>query len=217
VTAIHALKSRAKLEEGETLLVLGASGGVGSAAVQIGKILGATVIAAASTEEKLETCKKLGADHVINYRTENLKLRVRELTDGEGANVVFDPVGDKYCEPAVRSLGWRGRLIVIGFAAGDIPSIPTNLLLLKEGSLIGSALRESNIYDPMGSLAERNDLVEWHNKGLIKPLVSKVVRLENASQAFEIIQNRQVQGKVVLVTDAYEKQYGSVVGIGSRL
>ena len=208
VTSLHALKYRAKLDEGETLLVLGASGGVGSTAVQIGKVLGATVIAAASSKDKLETCKKLGADHLINYEEENLKLRVREITEGDGVNVVFDPVGDKFTESAIRALSWRGRLITLGFAAGEIPRVPINLLLLKEASILGAALRESNINDPFGSLQERDELVELHRQGLLHPLVSTVIRMENAAEAFELIQKRKARGKIVLVTEAYEQKYG---------
>mmetsp|Transcript_7955 Transcript_7955/g.9104 ORF Transcript_7955/g.9104 Transcript_7955/m.9104 type:complete len:340 (-) Transcript_7955:17-1036(-) len=211
VTSLHALKYRAKLQQGETLLVLGASGGIGSTAIQIGKILGATVIAAASNEEKLKTCEKLGADYLINYEKENLKLRVREITNNDGANVVFDPVGDRFTEPAIRALSWRGRLVTLGFAAGEIPKIPINLLLLKEASIVGAALREANMNDPFGSLRERDELVELHSKGLIHPLVSKIFRMQDAPEAFELIQKRRAHGKIVLITEAYEKKYGSTL------
>ena len=218
ITSLHALKTRARLSKGETLLVLGASGGVGSTAIQIGKILGATVIACASTKDKLDVCKKLGADYVINYETENLKLRVRELTDGIGANVVYDPVGDKYCEPAVRALAFRGRLIVIGFAAGQIPRIPINLLLLKEASIIGSALAESQRLAPEQALAERHELMQLHNKGLIKPLVSTVLPFHDAIKGFEMFQNRKVVGKLMFVTPKYEVEFGiGATEVSSRI
>ena len=150
----------------------------------------------------------MGADYVINYETENLKLRVRELTDGVGADVVYDPVGDKYCEPAVRALAFRGRLIVIGFAAGKIPRIPINLLLLKEASIIGSALAESQRLAPEQALNERQELIQLHNKGLIKPLVSTVLPFREAVKGFEMFQNREVIGKLVFVTPKYEEEFG---------
>src|SRR5579871_985494 len=136
-TALHALRDRARLASGETLLVLGAAGGVGLAAVQIGKRMGARVIAAASTQEKLETCKAAGADLLVDYAREDLKERVKALTGGAGANVVFDPVGGAFTEAALRATAWEGRLLVIGFTAGDIPRIPTNLVLLKGCALVG--------------------------------------------------------------------------------
>ena len=136
-TSYHALKDRAKLHSGETLVVLGASGGVGLAAVELGKLMGAKVIAAASTQEKLNICKKFGADEVINYTDENLKDRIKELTDGKGANVIYDPVGGDFSELALRATAWKGRFLVIGFAAGDIPKIPLNLALLKGCDIVG--------------------------------------------------------------------------------
>jgi NADPH:quinone reductase len=209
LTSLHALKYRANLQKGETLLVLGASGGVGSTAIQIGKNLGATIIAAASTEEKCETCKRLGADYTINYDKENLKLRVREITKQKnGVNVVFDPVGDRYCDPAVRSLAWHGRYVVIGFAAGTIPRVAVNLLLLKEASILGSALRESGMHDPTGSKREREELLQMFHDGKIVPFVSTVLPLEKAADALTLFQDRKVRGKVVLVTRAYEEKYG---------
>ena len=208
VTSLHALKYRAKLKAGETLLVLGASGGVGSTAIQIGKILGATVIACASTEAKLSVCKNLGADHLINYDSENLKLKVRELTNGKGADVVYDPVGDKYCEPAVRALAFRGRLIVIGFAAGEIPRIPINLLLLKEASILGSALAESQRVYPEQTQAERQEVLDMFRDGKYKPLVTNVLPFKSAIEGFDMFQNRKVTGKLMFVTPKYEEEYG---------
>jgi len=149
-TSYHALKDRARLKEGETLLVLGASGGVGLAAVELGKLMGARVIAAASTPEKLEVCKKYGADEVINYSTENLKDRIKELTDGNGADVIYDPVGGDYSEAALRATAWKGRFLVVGFAAGDIPKIPLNLALLKGCQIVGVF---------WGSFAKRNPVL----------------------------------------------------------
>jgi NADPH2:quinone reductase len=136
-TSYHALKQRAKLKEGETLLVLGAAGGVGSTAVELGKMMGAKVIAAASSEEKLALCRELGADETINYSEQDLKGAIKELTGGKGVDVVYDPVGGDYAEPALRGMGWNGRYLVVGFAAGDIPEVPLNLALLKGCSIVG--------------------------------------------------------------------------------
>eukprot|EP00747_Dinoflagellata_sp_TGD_P209076 gnl/TRDRNA2_/TRDRNA2_82504_c0_seq3.p1 gnl/TRDRNA2_/TRDRNA2_82504_c0~~gnl/TRDRNA2_/TRDRNA2_82504_c0_seq3.p1 ORF type:complete len:324 (+),score=46.49 gnl/TRDRNA2_/TRDRNA2_82504_c0_seq3:53-1024(+) len=179
-TSIHALQDRANLRSGETLLVLGASGGVGCTAVEYGKLLGATVIAAASTAAKLQTCREVGADHLINYESEDLKARVREITRGRGVDVVFDPVGDRFTEPAVRALAWRGRYIVVGFAGGDIPKVATNLLLLKEASLFGSALREAANMNPRAARMERDEIVTLFTAGRLNPLVTSVVDLEKA-------------------------------------
>jgi NADPH2:quinone reductase len=147
-TCIHALGERAELQAGETLLVLGASGGVGTAAIEIGKLMGATVIAAASSAEKLAVCASLGADHVIDYEREDLKARVRELTGGRGVDVVCDPVGGRFAEPAVRALAWRGRFVTVGYAAGTIPRVALNLLLLKEAKVVGSMLAEFMKQEP---------------------------------------------------------------------
>ena len=136
-TSYHALKNRAQLKAGETLVVLGASGGVGLAAVELGKLMGAKVIACASTDEKLALCKEYGAEEGINYSTEDLKTRIKELTDGKGADVIYDPIGDKFSEPALRAMGWEGRFLVVGFAAGEIPKIPLNLALLKGCQIVG--------------------------------------------------------------------------------
>jgi NADPH2:quinone reductase len=148
VTCIHALKERASIQAGETLLVLGAAGGVGTAAIEIGKLMGATVIAAASSKEKLALCKRIGADHLINYEEEDLKTKVREITNGVGVDVVCDPVGGRFAEPAVRALAWRGRFITLGYAAGPIPNVALNLLLLKEAQIIGSMLAEYTKHEP---------------------------------------------------------------------
>lgn len=186
---------------------MSASGGVGCAAIEIGKLLGAKVIAAASTEEKLRTCSSVGADLTINYSTENLKVRVRELTEGKGVNVVFDPVGDKYCEPAVRALAWRGRYVVVGFAAGEIPKIPANLFLLKEATLIGSAMREHQINDPTGFRKDREVLAKLFREGKLNPLVTQLYPFKDAPLAFKAFNDRRVQGKIALVTERYKEDY----------
>ncbi|MBK9521115.1 MAG: NADPH:quinone oxidoreductase family protein [Rhodocyclaceae bacterium] len=198
-TSLHGLKSCGALKAGETLVVLGAAGGVGVAAIEIGKIMGARVIAAASSEEKLALCRKLGADETINYSTENLKDRIMELTGGKGADVVYDPVGGPYTEPALRALGWRGRLLVVGFAAGEIPKIAINLTLLKERSIVGVYWGDSVKHDPMGHLANLKQLNEWFAAGKIKPVVSERFTLDQAKEAISYIANRKVLGKIVIV------------------
>jgi len=192
------LKGRAQLKEGETLLVLGAAGGVGLAAIQIAKALGAKVIAAASTAEKLAICKENGADELINYSTEDLRERVKELTGGKGPNVIFDPVGGKYAEPAFRSIGWNGRYLVVGFADGDIPSIPLNLPLLKGASIVGVFWGEfvnRQLFDFIKDLGEMFALIE---QGKLKPLVSKTYSLAQGAQALQDLLDRKVVGKVVI-------------------
>jgi hypothetical protein len=161
-------------------VVLGAAGGVGISAIEIGKAMGARVIAAASSDDKLELCRKVGADETVNYGTENLKDRINELTGGKGADVVYDPVGGPYTEPAVRALAWRGRLLIIGFAAGEIPKIPLNLALLKERSLVGVYWGESTRHDPAGHLANLHQLNEWFAAGVIRPVVSERFSLDSA-------------------------------------
>lgn len=198
-TSYHALKDRAQLQSGETLLVLGAAGGVGLAAVELGKLTGATVIAAASTDEKLTVCRDKGATHLINYTTEDLRERLKEITGSQGVDVVFDPVGDKWAEAAIRSLAWRGRYLVVGFAGGDIPKIPLNLALLKGSSLVGvfwgmfaqkeAGLNQQNI----------QTLAEWAMIGKIKPHVSKLYALAEAPQALTDMMERRVIGKAVVV------------------
>lgn len=197
-TSLRALKNCARLAVGETLLVLGASGGVGMAAIQIGKAMGARVIAAASTNEKLGVCKQWGADHVINYDAEDLRTRVKELTAGKGVDVVFDPVGGGYSEEALRITAWGGRHLVIGFAAGDIPKLPLNLLLMKERSLIGVYWGESLAHDMPSHLSNARQLMTWFNNGQIKPYISERVPLGGAAAAMKRMTNRQVIGKVVV-------------------
>ena len=198
-TSLHGLKDCGRLQPGETLVVLGAAGGVGSSAIEIGKALGARVIAAASSGDKLELCRKLGADATVNYSTENLKDRISELTAGKGADVIYDAVGGPHTEPALRALAWRGRLLVIGFAAGAIPKIPLNLTLLKERSIIGVYWGDWVNHDVAGHLANLRLLDEWFIAGRIRPVVSERFPLVAASTAIARIANRQVKGKIVVL------------------
>jgi NADPH2:quinone reductase len=198
-TSLHALRDCGHLQPGETLVVLGAAGGVGISAIEIGKAMGARVIAAASSDDKLELCKRVGADETVNYSTENLKDRINELTAGKGADVVYDPVGGPYTEPALRALAWRGRLLVIGFAAGEIPKIPLNLALLKERSIVGVYWGDSTKHDPAGHLANLQQLNEWFAAGVIRPVVSERFPLAAAKNAIAKIANRQVKGKIVIL------------------
>ena len=196
-TSYHALKDRAKLKEGETLLVLGASGGVGLAAVELGKLMGATVIAAASTDEKLALCKEKGADLLINYSTEDLKKRAKELTGGKGVNVVYDPVGGDYCEAALRATAWEGRLLVVGFPAG-IPKIPMNLPLLKGCQIVGVFWGRFTMETPEKNMANAMELIQMYAQGKLNPHIDKVYSLEEAPTALEDMMNRKVKGKVII-------------------
>lgn len=198
-TSLHALKDRARLAPGETLLVLGAGSGVGLAAVEIGKLLGATVIAAASTEAKLTVCRARGADAVINYDREDLKERVRALTDGRGADVVYDPVGGSYTAPASRSVAWDGRYLVVGFAAGEIPSVPLNLPLLKGYSIVGVYWGGFAQREPAANAANVKKLMDWVANGKLAPLVSARYPLSRAVDALFAMMRREVAGKVVIV------------------
>ncbi len=197
-TSHHALKDRARLQAGESLLVLGAAGGVGLAAVELGRAMGARVIAAASTDEKLEVCRAHGADSTINYTTEDLKTRVRELTDGRGADVVYDPVGGPYSEPALRSTAWEGRFLVIGFAAGDIPRIPLNLALLRGCSIVGVFWGSFVAREPERHRANVAELVEWWTSGRLAPYTSATYPLERAADALRELAERRATGKVVV-------------------
>jgi NADPH2:quinone reductase len=198
-TSYHALVDRAELKAGETVLVLGAAGGVGSAAIQIAKAMGARVIAAASTQAKCDLCKNLGADEVINYSQDNLRDQIKLLTQGKGPDVIYDPVGGDFAEPAFRSIAWRGRYLVVGFAAGPIPSLPLNLALLKCASIVVVfwgyfAKRETKANAQMMAT-----LLEWYGSGKIKPHIDSTVHMENLPQAYSRMGSREVMGKLVLV------------------
>ncbi len=197
-TSHHALKDRAKLKEGETLLVLGASGGVGLAAVELGKLMGARVIAAASTNEKLELCKQYGADETINYTTEDLKKRAKELTDNKGVDVIYDPVGGQYAEPALRAIAWQGRYLVVGFAAGEIPKIPLNLALLKGCQIVGVFWGSFAMRSPKDNMANTIELIQLYAQGKLKPHIHATYSLENTPKALEEMMERKVRGKVVI-------------------
>jgi NADPH:quinone reductase len=198
-TTLHALRDRAQLRAGETLLVLGAAGGVGLSAVQIGKRMGARVIAAASSAEKLAVCRQHGADDVIDYVGEDLKERVKALTGGAGADVVYDPVGGPYTEAALRATAWEGRLLVIGFAAGDIPRIPTNLTLLKGCSIVGVFWGMAMAREPARGRAQLQELLGWAKDGSLKPHVHARYPLDRALDALRDIEHRRVRGKAVVV------------------
>jgi NADPH2:quinone reductase len=197
-TSHHALKDRAALQAGETLLVLGAAGGVGLAAVELGAQMGAAVIAAASTDEKLALCRERGAAMTINYSTEDLKTRVRELTDGRGVDIVYDAVGGPYSEPALRSTAWDGRYLVVGFAAGEIPRIPLNLPLLKQCSIVGVFWGAFVGREPERHRRNVEELLELWCSGAIRPHVSATYPLERAGEAIRELADRKAQGKVVV-------------------
>lgn len=198
-TSYHALKDRAQLKEGETVLVLGASGGVGLAAVQLAKVMGAKVIAAASTEAKLAVCSQYGADAIVNYSDDNWREQVKVLTEGKGVDVVYDAVGGHYAEPALRSMAWNGRYLVVGFAAGDIPKIPLNLPLLKGCSVVGVFWGEFATRQKKDNQANMMQLFGWLMQGKIKPHISAEYPLEQAAQALNDLLERKATGKVVLV------------------
>ncbi|HHX36242.1 MAG TPA: NADPH:quinone oxidoreductase family protein [Gammaproteobacteria bacterium] len=197
-TAIHALKQRGALQAGETLLVLGASGGVGLAAIEIGKALGARVIAAASSAEKLEVARQAGADELINYETEDVRERLKTLTKGQGVDVVIDPVGGDLFETVFRSIAWNGRMLVIGFASGTIPSLPVNLPLLKGAAVIGVFWGAFAQRQPQDNLQNFQQLFAWYAEGQLKPLVSQTFPLEETAQAINILGARKAVGKLVI-------------------
>jgi len=197
-TSDHALRDRAALRPGETLLVLGAAGGVGLAAIEIGKALGARVIACASSQEKLAVCRSHGADEMIDYAAEDLRERIKTLTGGRGVDVVYDAVGGPYSEPAFRSLAWRGRLLVVGFAAGEIPKLPLNLALLKGASVVGVFWGDFVRRESKAFAESVEQLGEWYRAGKLKPHVSQTFRLDQAAEALKLMAARQVKGKVVL-------------------
>jgi NADPH2:quinone reductase len=197
-TSHYALKDRGHLQPGESLLVLGAAGGVGLAAVELGAAMGANVIAAASSDDKLALCREHGATMTINYTTEDLKTRVRELTGGAGADVVYDPVGGPYSEPALRSTAWDGRFLVIGFADGEIPRIPLNLTLLKGCSIVGVFWGAFVGREPQRHRDNVAELLEWWKDGKLDPHVSSTYPLERSSEAIRELADRKAKGKVVV-------------------
>lgn len=197
-TAIHALKQRGALQAGETLLVLGASGGVGLAAIEIGKAMGARVIAAASSAEKLEVARQAGADELVNYQDEDVRERLRTLTKGQGVDVVIDPVGGDLFETVFRSIAWNGRMLVIGFASGTIPSLPANLPLLKGAAVIGVFWGSFAQRQPQDNVANFQQLFAWYAEGKLKPLVSQTFALEDTAQAINTLAARKAVGKLVI-------------------
>ncbi|THC44691.1 NADPH:quinone oxidoreductase family protein [Massilia sp. Mn16-1_5] len=198
-TSHHAVVDRGQLKAGETMLVLGAAGGVGLAAIEIGKALGARVIAAASNAEKLEVCRRHGADVLIDYTKEDLREALKAATGGKGPDVIYDPVGGHYSEPALRSIAYRGRHLVIGFAAGDIPKLPWNLMLLKSASVVGVFWGDFARREPQKNLAAMREMLGWMAEGKLKPLVSKRYALGETAQALSDMAERKVTGKVVIV------------------
>lgn len=197
-TVYHALLDRAHLQPGETLLVLGAGGGIGLAAVELGKIMGATVIAAASSQEKLDAAASRGAAHLINYSTQDLRARIKEITGDKGIDVVCDPVGGALAEPALRSTGWRGRYLVIGFAAGDIPRIPLNLTLLKGNAIVGVFWGEFLRREPQACASELAQLLSWLRDGRLAPLITGRFALQDAGAALAAVYERKVTGKLLI-------------------
>jgi NADPH2:quinone reductase len=202
-TSWHGLMDRAALQAGETVLVLGAAGGVGTAAIQLAKAAGARVIAAASTDEKCALCKTLGADETINYSVhtpaKGLRDEIKRLTDGKGPDVVYDPVGGEFAEPTFRSIAWRGRYLVVGFASGPIPSLPLNLTLLKGASIVGVFWGEFAKREPQANAQMMQTLAGMYLKGQIKPQIDQTLPMQELPQAFAVMGSRSVKGKLVLV------------------
>lgn len=198
-TSHHALVDRAQLKAGETVLVLGAAGGVGTAAIQIAKACGARVIAAASSDEKCELCRSIGADAAVNYSTENLREAIKALTDGKGPDVIYDPVGGDYAEPAFRSIAWRGRYLVVGFAAGPIPALPFNLALLKGASIVGVFWGDFARREPKANSAMMMELAQWYAQGKVKPVIDSTMPMADLKAAFAHMGSRGVKGKLVMV------------------
>ncbi len=200
-TTYHALMDRAALKAGETVLVLGAAGGVGTAAIQIAKAAGAKVIAATSSDDKCAFCKQLGADATINYSQGDIREQIKQLTDGKGPDVVYDPVGGDLAEPVFRSIGWRGRYLVVGFAQGNIPAIPLNLPLLKGASILGVFWGEFAKREPQNNVGVIMQLAMWYAEGKIKPVVENQFKMTELKEAFALMASRRVHGKVVLLND----------------
>ncbi len=198
-TSHHALVDRAQLKAGETVLVLGAAGGVGTAAIQIAKAMGAKVIAAASTDEKCALCTSLGADATINYSSQSLRDTLKALTAGQGPDVVYDPVGGDFAEPAFRSIAWRGRYLVVGFAAGPIPALPLNLALLKGASIVGVFWGDYARREPAANTAMMVELAQWYGAGKIKPVIDSTMPMADLKAAYAHMGSRGVKGKLVMV------------------
>ena len=202
-TSHHALVDRAQLKAGETVLVLGAAGGVGTAAIQIAKAMGTKVIAAASTQEKCDLCKSIGADATINYSTENLRDAIKALTDGKGPDVIYDPIGGDFAEPAFRSIAWRGRYLVVGFASGPIPALPFNLALLKGASIVGVFWGDYAKREPKANAAMMMELAQWYGNGKIKPVIDRTMPMSDLKAAYTHMGSRGVMGKLVMVNEAH--------------
>lgn len=200
-TSHHALLDRGQLKADETLLVLGAAGGVGTAAIQIAKAVGARVIAAASSEEKCALCRSIGADATIDYSRDDLRESLKTLTGGKGPDVVYDPVGGDLAEPAFRSIAWRGRYLVVGFAAGDIPSLPLNLPLLKGASIVGVFWGGFARQEPQANAAMLRELASWYLAGKIKPVIDATLPMRDLKAAYARMGSRGVKGKLVMVND----------------
>ena len=198
-TSHHALMDRGELKAGETVLVLGAAGGVGSAAVQIAKAAGARVIAAASTDEKCALCETMGADATLNYSTQDIRATLKALTAGKGPDVVYDPVGGDLAEPVFRSIAWRGRYLVVGFAGGGIPALPWNLALLKGAAVVGVFWGDFVKREPQASAASMQQLAQWYAQGLIKPVIDRQLPMSELKSAYARMGSRQVMGKLLLV------------------
>ncbi|UJW83049.1 NADPH:quinone oxidoreductase family protein [Hydrogenophaga sp. SL48] len=202
-TSWHALMDRAALKAGETVLVLGAAGGVGTAAIQLAKAAGARVIAAASSEDKCALCRQLGADEVINYSVHKpqttLRDEIKRLTDGKGPDVIYDPVGGDFAEPAFRSIAWRGRYLVVGFASGPIPSLPLNLALLKGASIVGVFWGDFAKREPQANAQMMQTLAAMYMKGQIKPVIDQTLPMSELPRAYAIMGSRSVKGKLVMV------------------
>jgi NADPH2:quinone reductase len=198
-TSHHALIDRAQLKAGETVLVLGAAGGVGTSAIQVAKAVGARVIAAASTDEKCALCTSIGADATINYSRENLREAIKSLTDGKGPDVIYDPVGGDFAEPAFRSIAWRGRYLVVGFASGPIPALPFNLALLKGASIVGVFWGDYSRREPQANAAMMAELAQWYAQGKIKPVIDSTMPMKDLKAAYAHMGSRSVKGKLVMV------------------
>ena len=198
-TSHHALIDRAQLQAGETVLVLGAAGGVGTAAIQIAKAVGAKVIAAASTDEKCALCRRIGADATINYSQENLREAIKAATGGKGPDVIYDPVGGDFAEPAFRSIAWRGRYLVVGFASGPIPALPLNLALLKGASIVGVFWGDYSKREPQANAAMLAELARWYAQGKVQPVIDRTLPMQDLKAAYAHMGSRGVMGKLVLV------------------